>query len=232
VIVWVYALVEPGARPVRRVTGVRGEPLRVVRADRIVAIVGELTRRPAASTRNLRRYAAVVESIAARVPAILPARFATTFDDVAELTFVLRSHGHAIHQRLRAVRGRAQMTIRLLSESESGDGLIPSQSRAARRARVRLEHKATQGTQYLQRRLALAQQGREIPELVPIRPALRRLVKEERVERRAGIATVHHLVPRGMAEQYRDRVERAAEEHGVRLAVSGPWAPYAFADNW
>jgi hypothetical protein len=231
VILCVYALVD-SPRPVRKVTGIAGERLRAIPFDGVVAIVGEVRRRPVASTRNLRQYAAIVESIAARVPAILPVRFGTTFDDVAELTWALRSRGAATRQRLRAVRRRAQMTIRLVSESESGDASRASQSRAASRARVRLAHKATQGTQYLQRRLAGLRTAREVPELASIRPTMRRFVKDERVERRSGVATVHHLIPRAMAARYRAAVERAAGQSGVRLAVSGPFAPYAFADNW
>ena len=230
-IIYVYALVD-AARPFRGIAGVRGEPLRIVCGDRVGAIVGELARRPAPSTMNLRRYAAIVESIATRAPAILPARFGTTFDDTAELMVVLRSRSAAIHQRLQAVRGRAQMTIRLVSESESRDASLPSRSRAAGRARVRLEHKATQGTRYLQQRLEIARAAREIPELARIRPALRRFVKDERLERRGDVVTIHHLVPRETAGRYREIVERAAERSGMRLAVSGPWAPYAFADNW
>jgi hypothetical protein len=84
----------------------------------------------------------------------------------------------------------------------------------------------------LQERLAVLRTAREVPELAPIRPAIRRFVKDERVERCSGVATVHHLIPRAMAERYRSAVERAAERTGVRLAVSGPFAPYAFADNW
>jgi hypothetical protein len=52
-------------------------------------------RRPAPSTRNLRRYAGIIESIAARVPAILPVRFGTTFDDASELTLALHSRAAA-----------------------------------------------------------------------------------------------------------------------------------------
>jgi len=231
VILCVYALVS-SSRPVQRLTGIAGEPLRAISFDRVIAIVGYVRQRPAASARNLRQYAAVIESIAARVPAILPVRFGTTFDDLEELTLVLRSRGSALRQRVRAVRGRTQMTIRLVSESESGDASRASQSRAARRARVRLERRATQGTQYLQQRLALLRTAREVPELAPIRPAIRRFVKDERVERRGGVATVHHLIPRAMAERYRTAVTGAAAESGVGLIVSGPFAPYAFADNW
>ena len=230
-ILCVYALVS-SSRPVQRLTGIAGEPLRAISFDRVIAIVGYVRQRPAASARNLRQYAAVIESIAARVPAILPVRFGTTFDDLEELTLVLRSRGSALRQRVRAVRGRTQMTIRLVSESESGDASRASQSRAARRARVRLERRATQGTQYLQQRLALLRTAREVPELAPIRPAIRRFVKDERVERRGGVATVHHLIPRAMAERYRTAVTGAAAESGVGLIVSGPFAPYAFADNW
>jgi len=74
--------------------------------------------------------------------------------------------------------------------------------------------------------------AQQIPELAPVRTAIRRLVRDERVERRGSIATVHHLIPRAVAGRYRAAVERAAAEKSVRLTVSGPWAPYAFAENW
>lgn len=230
-IVCVYALVRsPG--PLKGVTGIAGERLRSISVGDVIAVVGEVRRRPQASTTNLRRYAAVVESIAAQVPAILPVRFGTAFDDLQEMTVTLQSRGAAMRRRLRAVRRRAQMTIRLLSESESGDASRASRSRAAGRARLRLGNKATQGTRYLQQRLADVRTAREVPELSPIRPAIRRFVKEERVERRSGVITVHHLIPSTTAERYRAAVERAAGKTDVRAAVSGPFPPYAFADNW
>jgi hypothetical protein len=229
VILCVYALVG-SSRPVPRQTGIAGEQLRAIAFDRVVAIVGDVRRRPQASTRNLREYATVVESIAARVPAILPVRFGTTFDDVTELMLVLRSQAPSMRRRLRAVRGRLQMTVRLVGSDPHGRlrGRTPVTSRAG----VRTRNKSTQGTRYLQQRLTMLRTAREVPELGAIRPAIRRFVKDERVERRSGIATVHHLIPRAMAERYRAAVECAAAESGVRLAVSGPFAPYAFADNW
>ena len=229
-ILCVYALVG-SPRALQQVTGIAGERLRGVVSDGFVAIVGEVRRRPAASTRHLRRYAAVVESIAARVAAILPVRFGTTFDDETELTLALRSRGAATRQRLRAVRRRAQMTIRIVG-SDPDDGRLRGQTPVMSRSGVRPRNKATQGTQYLQQRLAVLRTAREVAQLTPIRPAIRRLVKEERVERRSGVITVHHLIPRAMTERYRAAVERAAGRSGVRLAVSGPFPPYAFADNW
>ena len=229
-ILCVYALVGSAPR-IQKVTGIERERLRAISVDGVAAIVGEVRRRPVASTRNLRQYASVVESIAARVPAILPVRFGTTFEDVAELTLALRSRGPAMRQRLRAVRRRAQMTIRSVgSDPDDGrsEGLTPVMDRSG----VRPRNKATQGTQYLRQRLTVMRTAREVPELAPIRPAIRRFVKDERVERRSGVATVHHLIPRAAADRFRAAVERAAAETGVRLVISGPCAPYAFADNW
>jgi hypothetical protein len=230
-IICVYAVVSPVPLRVPPV-GIRGERLRVITVDRLAAVVGELKRVPAPTIKNLRRYATVIEAIASKVPAILPARFATTVADREELAFVLRSRGATLRQRLRAVRGRAQMTIRLVSESQSGDGAFPSQSRAAGRARVGVEHKTTQGTRYLQQRMAIAARARAVTGFEPIRNAIRRFVKDERVEKRGDVVTVNHLVPRTTASRYLTAVERAAEEGAIRLSVSGPWAPYAFADNW
>ncbi|NYI05067.1 GvpL/GvpF family gas vesicle protein [Allostreptomyces psammosilenae] len=44
------------------------------------------------------------------------------------------------------------------------------------------------------------------------------------------VANDAYLVPRGRAEEFRARVERAvAGLDGVRVEITGPWAPYSFA---
>lgn len=234
----VYALISPPRRsadakaglppPRLRLKGIAGERLRIVRVGHLAAVVGEMRRSPAASTANLRKYARVVNAIAEKVPAILPARFATTVRDADELTLFLRARRAAWQQRLRAVRGRVQMTIRLLAptESESGDRPFPSRSTVTSRTRLRLAHGATQGTQYLKAK------AQAMPEFAPVRAAIARYVKDERVEKRAGVVTINHLMARSAADRYLDAVERAAAENGVRLIVSGPWPPYAFAGTW
>ena len=229
-ILCVYALVN--APPARLgVGGVTGERLRIITVDRISAVAGEVRRAPAPGVRNLRRYAAIVESIASRVPAILPARFGTTVTDLDELMFLLRSRRATLRERLRAVRGRAQMTLRLL-ESESGDAPLRSRSTVIPRDVLRLGYGATQGTQYLQWRREIGAKARAVPEFEVIRDVVRRYIKDERVEKRGGVVTINHLVPRGSALRYRDAVEGAARENEVRLIVTGPFPPYAFADTW
>ena len=228
-IILVYALIGPPAVRLR-LTGVASERLELMMVDRIGVVVGELRRVPAPSVRNLRRYAEVIESLAARTSAILPARYGTTVADADELLLVIRAR-RLLRQRLKAVRGRAQMTIRLL-ESASGDAPSPNQRTVSTPARLRPGYATTEGTRYLRRKVADAAAARNVPAFNPVRPAIRRYVKEERVEKRSGIVTINHLVSRAAVDKYRSAVERAADGNDVRLIVTGPWPPYAFADTW
>jgi hypothetical protein len=51
------------------------------------------------------------------------------------------------------------------------------------------------------------------------------------VDKRGSIATIYHLVPRASAAAYRRALERRArEDDGMKIVISGPWPPYAFAD--
>jgi hypothetical protein len=88
----------------------------------------------------------------------------------------------------------------------------------------------TRGRQYLQAKAARAAREAFVPGFDPVRAAVRRWVRDERVERREGRTTVFHLVPRAGAEAYRRTIERVADEHGVHVTITGPWAPYAFAE--
>ena len=223
-IVCVYALIASSSRVVG--SGMGGERLRAVTAGGIVALVGELRRAPKPTMTNLRRYAIVIEKAAAQTPAILPVRFGTGMADLDEVTFVLQSRQDVLRRRLRAVRGRSQMTIRVVlgkSGSDPGDNPSPGSDPG---------DQSTQGTQYLQQRAITAARAREIPGFAPIRAAVKRWVKDERVEKRAGVATVNHLIPRSSVGTYRSAVERAAERAGLRVVVTGPFPPYAFAENW
>jgi hypothetical protein len=220
----VYALIASSSRVTG--TGVAGERLRAVTAGRVTAVVGELRRAPEPTMRQLRRYVEVIEAVADQVSAILPVRFGTCMTDLDEVILALRSRQDTLSRRLRAVRGRVQMTIRLVvgsAGSDAGDDLSPGSDPG---------DDATQGTRYLQQRAASAARAREIPAFEPIRAAAKRWIKEERIEKRAGVATVNHLVPRSSVRAYRAAVERAADRASVRLIVSGPYAPYAFAENW
>jgi hypothetical protein len=85
---------------------------------------------------------------------------------------------------------------------------------------------ATSGADYLRGRLRAT---REVPGFEPVRRAVKAWVREERVENRAGVGSVYHLVPSGSVTRYRKALEAAASDAELRVLVTGPWPPYAFA---
>jgi hypothetical protein len=179
-------------------------PLRLVTAGRLAAVVAS-GRRRVATPRNLVAYDRTIRRLADRAPAILPARFNTIVNDEEEIATVLRERRARLSSALRQVRGRVQMTVR-----------VPV-------GRVAAAGRPT-GTAYLH--------ARRIPELDPLRRAVARWVREERLEPRAGLASLYHLVPIGAIDAYREALVTAADAAGLRLVVSGPYPPYAFAGSW
>ena len=197
------------------VRGMSGEALTGVAAGGVRAIVGTATRPSRASVETLRRYDRVVRALWSARPALLPARFGTEFETVEDLQRALMSR--RMTADLRRVRGRAQMTVRVL------DVTAGSRPEPARRAR------ASTGTAYLHERAANAAHARYIPGFDSVRNRVTRFVREERVEPWKGGTTVYHLIPRGSVTAYRRTIERAAAAAGLRVVVTGPHPPYAFA---
>lgn len=230
---WVYALTAGGAR-LPPLSGARRERLRLVRAGRVAAIVGAHRRPPRAAADELRRFDHVVRRLAGALPAILPVRFGSCFDTVDELAFVLSSRQAALRRALAHVRGRVQMTVRIVSGRRagrhSGVGTDGGAARIGGAGRMSRDALPSSGTAYLKMRAHEAALAHQVPGFDPVRAAVRRWVREERVERRAAVTTVFHLVPRRSAGAYRRAIERALAAESLKAAVSGPWPPYAFAE--
>ena len=198
----------------------------MLREGAVAAIVGALPRPPHPTPDNLRRYDAVMRRLAGRFPSLLPARFSTSFDDTAELSFVLRSRQDSLRRALGHARGRVQMTVRIIEAGEAGGGVTNPDVAG----RVPRNGAGFTGADYLRARAAAAAREREVAGFEPIRSAVRRWIRDERVERHGRIASVYHLIPRASAEPYRTAASRAAAAAGTHSVISGPWPPYAFAD--
>jgi hypothetical protein len=78
------------------------------------------------------------------------------------------------------------------------------------------------GTEYLASRTTM------VPGSEVLRSVVRRWVRDERVEQRASVASIYHLIPRSSVSAYRAALDRAAHDAGMRLVVTGPFPPYAF----
>ncbi|MBI2188296.1 MAG: GvpL/GvpF family gas vesicle protein [Acidobacteria bacterium] len=213
----VYALASRGTPPVR-LAGVRGERLETIRIGSIDAIAGAVSAVPRSTARTLRHYDHVVRAVWARRSAVLPARFGTVMRDRRELALVVGARRESLQRQLALVRNRAQMTVRVV-EGATGKG-------AREKGADPLQ--ARSGAEYLR-----ARAGRyEIAALAPVRAAVRRWIRAEKVEKRGSVATVYHLVPRAAAPAYRSAAERAAASAQISVHLSGPWPPYAFAESW
>ena len=197
----VYALAPRGVRV--------SPPFRTIAVGSLSAIVRTVRRPPAATPAAMRAHHRALTALAGRVPALLPVRFATTFGNLDELQFVLRERQPTLRRALALVRGRVQIIVRFVPGAPSPKPEAPR----------------TSGTAYLKGRAAV----HAVPEFEPVRAAVRRWVKGERVENQNRVASVYHLVPRGSVAAYRRALLAAADEHGVRLLVTGPFPPYAFA---
>jgi hypothetical protein len=207
-----YAIVPALSKRIRT-RGSRGEVLRVLRAGRVAAIVGEQRNRPRASRRALASYHAVVEQLAREFPALVPSRFGSTFVDPAELRFVLVARRETFLRILGRVRHRWQMTVRFVNE----EAVAPRYEPVDRRS----------GASYLRSLAANSQAVSRMPCVAAVRAAASRWMRAERIEARGRVVTLYHLVPRARTGAYRRAMSRLEG-----LLVSGPFAPYAFAETF
>jgi hypothetical protein len=174
---------------------------------------------PALSEAALREQHRIVLKLAEAARAILPVRFGTVVNHES-LEQTLKSGRAVLKEAFSTVRDREQMTVRVF-------GSAPVQPVASA---------AASGTEYLLARVAHAR-----PQLPPIAIAIARAVapiaRSERIDpgQREVQVTLHHLVDRGRAAEYRSLVESAIArtDPSPSVAVSGPWPPFAFVpDLW
>lgn len=199
--------------PVPRLAGLSGE-LESLDLGGIFAISEPMTQALAISEDTLRRQHEVIVSIAARVDAVLPARFGSLVDG-AELHRIVDARRDVIRGALDLVRGREQMTARIT-------GTRPP-------AHAAPDPLPTTGTAYLNARRAAAS-GEGLPGVDVVQRAVRDLAVADRVQPGPSFVTLYHLIPSGTSDSYRARVDAAAREMTpLVVRVSGPWPPFAFA---
>jgi hypothetical protein len=222
---YVYAIL--GRAPAAPLgVGLSGEPLSIVAAQDVTAVVGELEEAPTATPDAVRAHDAVVRRLAEVSEAILPARFGT-LQDAPALAEWLTAAADGLGEALRLVAGREQMTLHVFDDGTAGAAPVAEAGESAGEAGL------GPGARYLAERRRHWRRRESLPELEPLRPRLDALIAAERVEHRAAPplrASVYHLIERGRSAAYREAVEANLDlVAGVRLRVSGPWAPYAFA---
>ena len=208
---YLFAVLGPDAPPPPR-----GSRLRHVPCGGLLAVVRATERVPAPRPAALRRHAEVVRKLWDAAPAVVPARFGSVLPDEAALMRELQPRLAELRAALKLVRGRAQMTLRVFDAG----GKRPAAAQAGEPA---------SGREFLAARAAWWR-GADVPGLPALLEAVRPLHAAERIERHETpplAASVYHLVDRARVAEYRRAVSRRRGR--MRLRVSGPWPPYAFA---
>ena len=201
---YVLAITDGPIRPAR----VGGRMLHDIDVNGVHAICERRQKVPDISDDVLRAQHQTVTGIARHVRGILPVRFGALLAR-AELVELLRAHEPELRRALDDVRGRVQMTTRVLGNA--------SRRQAAA---------STSGRQYLERRRQIVS-----PELPPRATAFLAAVEPfvVRERREAGaiglLATVYHLVNAADVRRFK-AIARKMSDGGI--ISTGPWPPFAF----
>jgi len=223
---YLYCLVSAGREPPPpSLRGVAGAPVRQVAVQTIAAWVSDLPSAIEAVTPELVRAHDGVVREAMRAETPLPARFGQSFPDESTLRRALEERREGIARGLERVRGAVEMTVRLLLDAAApGPAERPAvgsgrEYMAWLRERQRAAEGARQRAGFLQTRVAQAVGG------------LARGEARSGASASGNSATISHLVACGDVTRYRHLVHELSErEPELRLMLSGPWAPYSFAE--
>ncbi|MBQ1090702.1 GvpL/GvpF family gas vesicle protein [Streptomyces sp. B93] len=253
---YVYAVVpasavaDPGA--LTGLHGVAGAPVAHVRSGALAAVVGTVPAgefsEAALKSRledldwletTARAHHSVIEALAARTT-VLPLRLATVYLDEARVAAMLGQRETAFTTLLERFADHEEWGVKVYAESAPPAAPAP------------VAHSGPDaGRAYLRSRRRLRQERedtwRSAQEAVRRTEELARAVAVERARHRPqqgdlaqlpdgtggtaeNVANDAYLVPRHLAGEFRDRMRHAADGlPGVRVEVTGPWAPYSFA---
>ncbi|MER5883184.1 GvpL/GvpF family gas vesicle protein [Streptomyces sp. NPDC001941] len=246
-LLYVYAVTRPyeGGLP-GAVTGVAGGPPRPVRHGGLAAVVGSV---PAAEfdeaplranledidwlSDTARAHQDVVAALTA-VTCALPLRLATVCRDEDGVRRLVEEGAERFTRALELFEGRVEWGVKVYADPEAAPEPAPAPAATAAPAT---------GRDYLRRRLR-DRQGRD--DGMRGAEAVARALHEE-LSARADAAALHppqdarlsrakgvnvlnaaYLVPDPDAEAFAARVGEASRP-GVRVELTGPWAPYSFA---
>jgi hypothetical protein len=249
---WMYATAATGFMPpgpLAGVSGVAGEPVRVIEEAGLVAVVGDVDLAEFgadALRRHLedldwlaartRAHHAVVAAVAARGP-VLPLRFASLYLDEDRVHALLTDRRDDLHAALRRVAGRSEWGVKAYAAASPAGPSEPVEESGAdtrpgvaylrrRRADLTAREDARQAAAAAAERVhaglcRLAAAGRRHP------PQDARLSGKPHQM----VLNGAYLVDDSRVDEFTAAVRTLAGRHpGVDLQLTGPWPPYSFAD--
>ncbi|GAA2459775.1 GvpL/GvpF family gas vesicle protein [Streptomyces macrosporus] len=231
--------------------GVGGAPVRLVRGDSGGPLVAAVSAVPArdfheeALRENLedldwleavaRSHHGVIEALAARTT-VLPLRLATVYLDDERVRSMLDAHRDTFADRLSRLAEHVEWGVKVYVEPPETEDTAPEPA---------AEPGLGPGRSYLRRRRAQRHSREDVYRAAGLAVERVEAVAADHAVDRArhrvqqgvlaggqgeNVANDAYLVPLDRAERFRDGAVRAADGlPGVRVEVTGPWAPYSFA---
>jgi hypothetical protein len=232
---YVYCLCEdPGAAAFEWPAGVGGARVRVLSFGGLAAVVSEAGEEATAANEGTLLAHNRVNAAALVAATPLPCRFGTRAA-AERLAEYVSANEAALAAALARVRGRVEMSVKLMEKSEVGSQKSEVENEAGNAELAA----AGAGTAFLlkKRRELLGEEGARrraeeaaawlasgVGELA--RETAERLSPPEAIFVRAA-----HLVENARVTEYRARLRTlAAERQDLRLLISGPWPPYSFSE--
>ena len=229
--IYLYCLLRAASEPPAGLAGVDDTPVRAIDLGGLGAWVGDVSGATiVASPARARGHDRVVRA-ALEQETPLPARFGQIVADVATLREMIASRRARLESALDAVAGSVEMSVRVLLPREGEAGAAPRQPRRAKGAMTGRDYLEEAAAGQRRERNLLAEGGivRE-----RVSSAVEGLVRAEAFTGAApgsSMATISHLVPREDVEVYRSALlQLRSKEPTLAIMVSGPWAPYSFAE--
>ena len=208
-----YAIAE-GLGELPAVAGIGGAEVRPRALDDLELVVSEHDGVQIEPTEEaVLAHARVVEALAAASSALLPARFTRTFEDEAALDAAVRDQLDDLRRALSRVRGRVELGLRVIGESEEA-----SPEAASGRAYMEARLEAVARAEGLAKELhePLAALAAESTHSVSAKPRL--------------LLSAAYLVEATDVEGFRGKVAELEQAHPeLTFVCTGPWPPYSFA---
>jgi hypothetical protein len=238
-LIYLYAITDQPETPLPTLNGLEEVPLFSLVQSEIAAVVSTITlvnghsALPPSET-NLWRHEAVLESLM-KDRTVLPVRYGAMFADESTAMGVLTAHYQSFVHGLDRVRGRVELSLRVLWENEEIKPMKPNYRKAFNNNGC-----MNSGREYLYSRLnaehlqqAIHFQAEKL--VAELHPVLVRLSVEHYHQillRPSLLVKAAYLVEQGQELNFRREVERLRQAYPtLRFLCTGPWPPYNFVQE-
>ena len=194
--------------------GLEDAPLSVETLDGIEAVVSAFEGSAIqASEESVLAHARVIEQLAARNEAVVPAQFGRAFDDSGSLEDAVRDREAELRDAIERVRGCVELGLRVLAPVDES---APAPASGREYMLGRLEQSRRDESDADELHAPLAALAREATRSLRATPQL--------------LLSAAYLLPRGDVERFREAVRSQQEAHpDLSFVCTGPWPPYSFA---